>query len=165
MDSSNKLGERLAIMELFARYAHTVDGYDGPGWVNCFTADGVFEVAGDNGTGLCFNGHKALTRFVEAHIRLLPGTRHVMTNHVIEFSDDTSAEHVCTLSGTLSRPENVYVFANGYYRSTVELHNGAWKIKHRTVYLDNAETLGVEPLATHMQPMMTWIGENGEPAG
>lgn len=164
MDLTNELSARLAITELFARYAHTVDGYDGPGWVNCFTPDGVFEVAAEDGASVCFNGHDALRRFVEAHIRLLPGTRHVMTNHVIEFKDDNSAEHICTLSGTLSRPENVYVFANGHYKSNVEYHNNAWKIKHRTVYLDNVDALSTEPLATHMQPMMTWIGENGETA-
>lgn len=164
MDLTKELSARLAIKELFARYAHTVDGYDGPGWVNCFTPDGVFEVAGDDGAGISFKGHEALTQFVEAHIQLLPGTRHVMTNHVIEFKDENHAEHICTLSGTLSRPENVYVFANGYYRSKVESNNGEWKIKHRTVFLDNVDALSTEPLATHMQGMMTWISENGEPA-
>ena len=161
MDSTTELAARLAIQELFARYAHTVDGYDGPGWVDCFTPEGVFEVAGGDGGSVCFAGHAALMRFVEAHIELLPGTRHVMSNHVITFSSDTTAEHVCTLSGTLSRPEAVYVFANGYYRSQVEVLDGAWKIRHRTVHLDNAEALGTEPLATHMQPMMRWIAEHG----
>ena len=164
MDLINELKDRLAIEELFARYAHTVDGYDGPGWVNCFTADGIFEVMGEDGTGVQFAGHDALNRFVEAHIRLLPGTRHVMSNHLIEFDSETVAEHVCTLSGTLSRPESVYVFANGYYRSRVECQDGAWKIRHRRVYLDNVETLGTEPLASHMQPMMGWIAENGTPS-
>ena len=164
MELMNELAARLAIKELFSRYAHTVDGYDGPGWVNCFTPSGAFQVASEDGAGVCFAGHDELTRFVEAHILLLPGTRHVMTNHVIEFNSETSAEHVCTLSGTLSRPENVYVFANGYYRSQVECWDGEWKIQHRTVYLDNAASLGIEPLATHMQPMMQWIGENGKTA-
>lgn len=161
MDPLNELAARVAIEELFARYAHTIDGYDGPGWVGCFTPDGVFEVAGEDGAGVCFAGHEALTRFVDAHIRLLPETRHVMSNHVIEFNSDTSAEHVCTLSGTLSRPENVYVFANGYYRSHVEFYDGAWKVRRRTVYLDNVAALSTEPLASHMQPMMGWIAENG----
>ena len=162
MDLVNEVAARLAIEELFARYAHTIDGYDRPGWVNCFTPDGVFEVAADTG-GVCFAGHEALTGFAETHIRLLPGTRHVMTNHVIEFSSATTADHLCTLSGTLSRPEGVYVFANGIYRSRVEVHEGQWKIRHRTVYLDNVDALSNEPLATHMQAMMTWIAENGTP--
>ena len=72
MDLINELKARLAIEELFARYAHTVDGYDGPGWVNCFTADGIFEVMGEDGTGVQFAGHDALNRFVEAHIGYSP---------------------------------------------------------------------------------------------
>lgn len=160
MNMTETIAARLAIEELFARYAHTIDAYDGPAWVNCFTPDGIFEVAAEDG-GVGFAGHAALSRFVEAHIRLLPGTRHVMSNHVIDFSDDSAAEHICTLSGTLSRAESVYVFANGYYRSRVECVDGEWKIRHRTVYLDNTAALSTEPLASHMQPMMGWIAENG----
>lgn len=164
MQPLTELAARLAIEELFARYAHTVDGYDGPGWVDCFTADGVFEVIGEDGSGVCFAGHAALTRFVEAHIERLPGTRHVMTNHVTVFESDTAAHHTCTLSGTLSRPEAVYVFASGRYESRVVCVGGAWKIAHRTVWLDNLAALADGPLAGHMLPMMTWIAENGTAA-
>lgn len=163
MNAVEQVTARLAIAELFGRYAHTVDGYDSPGWVSCFTPDGIFEVTSPAGGGVCFKGHEALSRFMEAHIRLLPGTRHVQTNHVIEFVNQSSADHRCTLSGTLSRPENVYVFANGYYKSRVELHDSEWKIRHRTVCLDNGEALSTGALAVHMQPMMSWIQENGSP--
>ena len=164
MELLAELAARAAIEELFARYAHTIDRYDGPGWVDCFTPDGVFEVTGEDGSGTCLAGHAALTRFVEAHIRLLPGTRHVMTNHVIVFDGADAAQHTCTLSGTLSRPEAVYVFASGWYDSRVVRAGNGWKIQHRTVYLDNLAALADGPLATHMQPMMNWIGENGTPA-
>ena len=87
-----------------------------------------------------------------------------MTNHVIVFENETSARHKCSLSGTLSRPESVYVFASGWYESTVVLVNGNWKISHRKVYLDNTEAIGAEPLASHMQPMIGWIMENGNAA-
>ena len=87
-----------------------------------------------------------------------------MTNHVIVFENETSARHKCVLSGTLSRPESVYVFASGWYESIVVLVNGDWKISRRKVYLDNAEAIGAEPLASHMQPMITWIIENGQSA-
>jgi len=164
MDKITEVQARFSIEELFARYAHTIDSYDGPGWVNCFTADGVFEVAGEGDGSVRFTGHEQLTVFTQAHIRLLPGTRHVMTNHVTEFENETSARHKCVLSGTLSRPESVYVFASGWYESTVVLVNGDWKISHRKVYLDNAEAIGAEPLASHMQPMIGWIMENGKAA-
>lgn len=163
MDTLTEVAARLEIETLFARYAHTIDGYDGPGWVDCFTADGVFEVGGDDGSSVCFAGHEALTRFTEAHIRLLPGTRHVMTNHVVEFESDTAARHICTLSGTLSRPETVYTFVSGWYDSRVVLDDGRWRIRHRRVHLDNGENFVSGALAEHMQPMMNWIAENGTP--
>ena len=62
-----------------------------------------------------------------------------MTNHVIEFETETKARHRCVLSGTLSRPESVYVFASGWYDSTVVLADTYWKISHRKFYLDNIE--------------------------
>ena len=133
MDQITEIQARFAIEELFAQYAHTIDSYDGPGWVNCFTTDGVFEVAGEGDDSVRFTGHEQLSVFAHAHIRLLPGTRHVMTNHVTEFEGETSARHKCVLSGTLSRSESGYVFASGWYDSSVVLVNGDWKISHRKV--------------------------------
>ncbi len=162
MDKIGEFQARFAIEELFARYAYTIDNYDAHGWVDCFTTDGVFEVAGEGEQGVGFVGHEQLTVFSKAHIRLLPGTRHVMTSHVIKFENEAKARHKCVLSGTLSRPESVYVFASGWYDSTVVLTDGYWKISHRKVYLDNIEAIEAEPLASHMQPMISWIIENGK---
>tara|TARA_Y100001970_G_scaffold50101_1_gene63405 strand:- start:48 stop:419 length:372 start_codon:yes stop_codon:yes gene_type:complete len=120
----------------------------------------VFEVAGE-GQGVGFVGQEQLTIFAKAHIRLLQGARHVMTNHVMEFEDDTSARHKCVLSGTLSRPESVYVFASDWYESTVVLADRHWKISHRKVHLDNIEAIEAEPLANHMQPMINRIMDDG----
>ncbi|HIE89783.1 MAG TPA: hypothetical protein EYG52_16435 [Pseudomonadales bacterium] len=43
------LTNRLAIEDLFARYAHTADTYDADGWVDYFAEDGTFEVEVDGG--------------------------------------------------------------------------------------------------------------------
>ena len=99
------LTDRLGVEDLFARYAHSADSYDADGWVNCFAQDGIFEVKAD-GNRTQFIGQKALHDFVCAHIRLLPGTRHVMTNHLVDI-DGNLAQHRCTLIGMLSRPEKV----------------------------------------------------------
>ena len=66
--------------------------------------DGVFEVAGEGEQGVGFVGHEQLTVFAKAHIRLLPGTRHVMTGHIIKFENEAKARHKGVLGGTLSRP-------------------------------------------------------------
>ena len=152
------LADRLAIEELFARYAHTIDGYDADGWVACFTEDGIFEVE-SQGAAVQLVGKAALHNFALAHIRLLPGTRHVMSNHVIEF-DGNRAQHRCTLSGVLTRPEKVYTFVAGWYDSTVEKVSGQWRIKHRIAHVDNGATFVEGELAVHMQPMMDWIATN-----
>ena len=87
-----------------------------------------------------------------------------MTNHVIEFENEETAWNRCVLSGTLSRPESVYVFASGWYDSTILLADSYWKISHRKVYLDDIEAIEAEPLASHMQPMISWIIGNGKTA-
>lgn len=35
--------DRVAVLDLYARQSHAVDGGDAPGWAGTFTADGVFE--------------------------------------------------------------------------------------------------------------------------
>jgi hypothetical protein len=162
MSDVDFLMERLAIEDLFARYAHTADGYDADGWVDCFTEDGIFELESD-GSGLRFIGRQALDDFIRAHIRLLPGTRHVMTNHLVDF-DGVRAQHRCTLTGMLSRPDKVYTFISGWYDSALEKVSGQWKIKHRIAHADNAANFAAGELVVHFQPMMDWIAANGTPA-
>ena len=162
MNDLGLLTDRLAIEDLFARYAHTVDGYDADGWVDCFTGDGIFELKSE-GSGLQFIGRQALHDFVCAHIRLLPGTRHVMTNHLTEI-DGSRAQHRCTLTGMLSRPDKVYTFISGWYESTLEKVSGEWKIKHRIAHADNAANFAEGELVVHFKPMMDWLNTNGTPA-
>ena len=131
MNNENLLTERLAIEDVFVQYAHTADGYDAEGWVGCFTEGGIFEIESD-GNQTQFIGRQALHDFICAHIRLLPGTRHVMTNHLVNIEEDHRARHRCTVTGMLSRPEKVYTFISGWYESTLEKIAGEWKIKHRS---------------------------------
>lgn len=153
------LADRLDIEDLFAQYAHTIDSYDAAGWVGCFAEDGIFE-AKSEGPGIQFVGRQALLDFAAAHIRLLPGTRHVMTNHLVDI-DGGHAQHRCTLTGMLSRPEKVHTFVSGWYESSVERISGQWKIKHRIARFDNAANFSGGEVAVHMQAMMDWIAANG----
>ena len=96
MSDLDLLTNQLGVENLFSRYAHTVDTYDADGWLDCFAQDVIFEVVSD-GVGIQFVGQEALHEFINAHIRLLPGTRHVMTNHIVEF-DGNRVQHRCTLT-------------------------------------------------------------------
>ena len=162
MNAQDLLIERLAIEDVFARYAHTADGYDVKGFVACFTEDGVFEFESE-GNRLQFIGQQALHDFIRAHIRLLPNTRHVMTNHLVDIEGD-HAEHRCTLTGMLSRPDKVYTFISGWYESTLEKVAGQWKIKHRIAHADNVASFTEGELADHIRPLMEWMAENGNVA-
>ena len=159
MTSSDLLIDRLAIEDVFARYAHSADGYDVDGWVNCFTEDGIFEVA-SNGNGIQFAGRQALHDFICAHIHLLPNTRHVMTNHLVDINGNR-AVHRCTLTGMLSRPEKVYTFISGWYQSTLEKDASEWKIKHRIVHSDSGANSSERELIAYLKPLRDWMAENG----
>jgi len=154
--------DRFSVEDLFARYAHSADSFDADGWVNCFAPDGIFEVR-TGGAGIQFIGRKALQDFILAHIRLLPGTRHVMTNHLVDIAGDR-AQHRCTLTGMLSRPEKVYTFISGWYESTLEKVDTDWKIKHRIVHGDNTANLAERELVVYLKPFVDWMAKNGTPA-
>ena len=158
MSDDRLLLDRFAIEDVFARYAHAADEYDAVQWLKCYSEDGVFEVAAD-GNRIQFLGKPALKKFIDAHIRLLPGTRHVQTNHLVSIKGD-SAAHRCTLSGMLSRPEKVYIFISGTYESYLQKIEGEWKIKHRIVHVDNGANFIDGELAQHIQPFMEWMTEN-----
>ena len=158
MSDDELLLDRFAIEDVFARYAHAADEYDAVQWLKCYSEDGVFEVAAD-GNRIQFIGKPALKKFIDAHIRLLPGTRHVQTNHLVSIKGD-SAAHRCTLSGMLSRPEKVYIFISGTYESYLQKIEGEWKIKHRIVHVDNGANFIDGELAQHIQPFMQWMTEN-----
>jgi len=159
MDHDSFLGDRLAIEDVFARYAHAADRYDAKDWIACYSEDGIFEVD-TVGTRIQFVGRAKLQDFIHAHIRLLPGTRHVQTNHLVTIDGD-NAKHSCTLVGMLSRPEKVYTFISGWYESSLKRLSGEWKIKKRIVHVDNGATFVDGELAEHIGPFMQWMSENG----
>ena len=79
--SAIDIAARAEIVDLFARYCHSVDGDDGPGWARLFTGDGRFEVVG------------AFTLEGEDQLATLPATvtaqgdgkwRHQITNIAID---------------------------------------------------------------------------------
>ena len=162
MDHDGFLGDRLAIEDVFARYAHAADRYDAEGWVDCYSEDGIFEVATE-GARIQFVGRAKLQDFIHAHIRLLPGTRQDQTNHLVDISADRE-KHSSTMEGMLSRQEKVYTFISGWYESSLERLSGDWKIKKRVVHVDNDANFVDGELAEQIGPFMQWMAENGSMA-
>ena len=153
-----ELVESWHVENLIARYAHAGDEYDAEAWVGCFSNEGIFEVHTGN-VRMQFIGEKALSKFINAHIRLLPGTRHVQTNHITTV-DKLRAKNHCTLVGFLSRPEKIYTFIAGSYETDLEKIGGEWKITHRIVHVDNGASFVEGDIAKQTQSFMEWMATN-----
>ena len=121
--------EKLAIQELFARYAHAVDNLEPEAWVQCFTPDGVFQV----GTR-AMRGEAALRGYAEVHVREIR-CRHMMGNFLYEVHGD-EATGQCSMLATLATAGGYKIFAQGRYVDRLVKQNGQWKIAHRRVELD-----------------------------
>jgi hypothetical protein len=135
--------DKLAIIELAARYSFAIDFHDGKGVADCFTDDGSFAwyrlvPAGDGATELMGSarsreellafgaGARAISGTPEA--RQVPAGPlstgvHVTSNHVID-EVDGKVIHKCYL---------VLQSSIGVYESDVVKVNGSWKFNHRTI--------------------------------
>ena len=71
--------DKMAIKEVFARYAIAVDTGDADGFGNLFTEDARWEAFGKR-----FAGRKAIRDLAAAIGRDFPNCQHVTSNHVIE---------------------------------------------------------------------------------
>ncbi|MFQ5974336.1 MAG: nuclear transport factor 2 family protein, partial [Alphaproteobacteria bacterium] len=98
--------EKLAIQELFARYAHAIDELDPEAWVRCFTRDGVFQVG-----SRAMRGHAALREYAEVHGREIR-CRHMMGNFLYEINGNEATGRASMLA-TLATPRGYKIFAQG----------------------------------------------------
>lgn len=123
--------DRLAIMELVARYNHAYDGGDAEAWAATFTEDGVFQSRGRR-----TQGREALVRRVEDRAERIATfkPRHLNNNFVIEGDGDSATLtcHVLLMSGS-------DVAAVGSYEDVLRRVDGAWRFTHRKVTMDTRE--------------------------
>ena len=125
--------DREQIRELYARYAIYVDQVRFDEWVNCFTADGVFE-SPVYGT---FAGHDRLREFTQVYYNSWSGgaVRHMMVNISFDISGDT-ATGFCNLIYFSITDGTFQLAAIGGYNDTLRKDGGDWRYRHRKVFLD-----------------------------
>ncbi|MBI4362969.1 MAG: nuclear transport factor 2 family protein [Euryarchaeota archaeon] len=123
--------DRLAILELCARYNRTVDSRDTEGWLSTWTDDGVFET-----TFGTFQGRKAMEGFLRVFYATMQGKRHWSGNHIIEGDGDT-ATLTCDLM-LLQTGKSPGVYATGTYTDALRRVAGAWRFSRRKLALDSA---------------------------
>ncbi|MPZ99950.1 MAG: nuclear transport factor 2 family protein [Dehalococcoidia bacterium] len=122
--------DRLAILDLAARYNHAIDGGDASGWASTFTSDGIF-VSREEVTGT-----DALVAFARNFAQNLPGARHWTNNHVIE-GDGDAATHSCYLQLlNVAAEGGARVISTGTYRDQLTKVDGSWKFSRRHVVSD-----------------------------
>ncbi|MBI5444066.1 MAG: nuclear transport factor 2 family protein [Deltaproteobacteria bacterium] len=129
--------EKLAILEVLARYALTIDVGDVEAFAEIFAEDGAW--VWEEG-GLVFQGRSELKELAAAVSQHLPGGQHLMTNHVVEVNG-SRAEARCQFAVLLSRPERVYVTLVGEYRDLLEKRQGRWFLGRRQALVKNPEIL------------------------
>ena len=136
------VADKLAIQELFARYAHAIDDLDPAAWAACFTADGIFQV----GTR-AMQGAAALRGYADVHVREIR-CRHMMSNFLYEVRGNEAAGQ-CSMLATLATAGGYRIFAQGRYVDRLVRQDGVWRIAHRKVETDQlaSDPTGITSIA------------------
>jgi SnoaL-like domain len=114
--------DKVAILELVARYNHAIDGHDPEAWADTFAGDGGFEATGRGP----FNGREQLVQFAADFNQEMPNARHWSNSAIIE-GDGDSATLDCYL--LLMNGRDIATF--GTYHDTVAKVDGEWKFTYR----------------------------------
>ncbi len=121
--------DRLAILDLAARYNQAIDGGDVDGWVATWTDACVFEAP--DGT---FEGHDGMRTFAKGFMERFPNTRHWNANHAIDGDGDSATMHCyLLLIGVKGGPKPL---AAGRYDDVLKKVDGAWRFQRRKIALD-----------------------------
>ena len=134
--------EKMAIQELFARYAHAIDDLKPEAWVACFSPDGVFQVG-----RRAMKGQAALRGYADVHVQEVR-CRHMMANFLYRVEGE-QATGQCSMLATLATPGGYKIFAQGRYVDRLVKHDGEWLIAHRRVETDQlaSEPTGITSIA------------------
>jgi uncharacterized protein (TIGR02246 family) len=115
------------IQDLFAQYAHRIDGRDFDGFGELFTADADYSLAGN-----AQQGRDAVKAFMRS-VMTNPGGAHIITNVSVRAAVGEASDGACTAVADYlltRRPEPDAPFAVigvGKYDATVVEDDGAWR--------------------------------------
>lgn len=124
--------DALAITNLLYRYAELMDAGDFAG-AGALFANADVKLAG----GQIVRGAEAMasiwTQYTKRHADGTPMTKHVVTNPIVEFSEDRRSAAARSYYTVLQATESVplQVIAAGRYHDTFEKFDGAWRFASR----------------------------------
>ena len=118
--------DRLAILDLVARYSHAWDYHEVETWLSTFTPDGTLTDGRQT-----IRGTEELRAFAEHHARSDLPDRQWTSNHLIS-GDGETATHSCYLL-IVKVTEAPAVSAAGIYRDRLRKVDGQWRFVRREV--------------------------------
>lgn len=127
------MSDREDILELVARYAHTVDDRDVAGIVALFTADGRIDFEGGATSGEGHDGIRAAFEQAFATPVLAPPatSTHLMANTIVSLDGDVAHAETQAVA-YLAAPINGTVVIRGLrYSDDLVRTTEGWRIAHR----------------------------------
>ncbi|MDA1092570.1 MAG: nuclear transport factor 2 family protein [Acidobacteria bacterium] len=121
--------DKMAIKELFGRYAHAIDTGDAEGWAAVFTEDGQYELFGNT-----TKGRPAIAAAIAGRSGSRPHSQHRMVNHVISIDGDT-AHSVCEFCVIAERQGRIDTITAGFYEDDLRRVDGQWLIARRQIQI------------------------------
>lgn len=136
-----RLRDRLAIMELTARYAYYVDTFQIEPLMDLWTDDAVFDET-KVGTG-CHRGPDGIRKFFQEGVAgYMDGIVHVTTNHIIDDIDEHGARGVCTVLVEGDVKGGGKLHATAYYEDVYVRSATGWRFRSRVVNPFTAPQVG-----------------------
>lgn len=122
-------GDKLDILELYARYSRAEDEGDVEAFLATFAADGSIASSRDT-----FRGRDLLRQFFTGSVYMGAGRRHFTANHVITVdAGGALARANFMLIRTEGEPK---LIVTGTYTDTLKKVDGVWRFSHRRIEVD-----------------------------
>lgn len=126
------LEDERAILALLARYGHSIDYGLEADWVDCFTADGVFDVRRVDPAGERHVGREALAAFVADHTRAPAHLhKHVVVDPIVVVDGDEATAQSYFLRVDELRGAPVIRSFGRYHDRLARGGDGRWRIRER----------------------------------
>jgi ketosteroid isomerase-like protein len=126
------IAERMALLELHAELAATIDGGDAAGWAALFTEDGVLRTT----RGRELRGREELERFAAEWFESSSSVRRHATWHHSFKAGNEEILGRCYAAVLRSDEDGVAIEFTASYRDRFSRRSSSWLLRERDVVID-----------------------------